>query len=824
MSIDAVSEGPRPPEHSRGTEGEQKAPINQVSARVILGAVDPKYYDPTRRGAKREDLEALKITTPDSIQYQPVNAVLTDSCIAYYHDDERDLADIVQAWNKDFAHHIKEMTSDSVDPDLRERRIVAFKSLGITVDTIDDAQVDIFRRTYLAHNADDGSLVEAKLGNFIQDVGNDFEAIQDILTIFGAEEKDKILVKSYIQAHGFLSQTEETKNNETATLNDQLRENLSEAQRNGLQALHAKQQATTQQFTSQRQPPSRPPGTEGTTRPAGRPTSLNRQPVHTPREQLHSWVGEAEHRPSIPDQHESTEKPFEDMSADEVADALLDYRTGEVTNMLHINLKESYERALQELKEHIQTNPESYGEGNVYVFSDVAYAMIDRIASESNLQQKDFPMMLFGKQIPHANGYVNFIGITSPIGAFSQANPEMIVNQDYYDYSEANTRLKQLLTSTGLDNTFTTEDSQDNSTLILHSRQLTPTREGEPYAFTEGDKALLGQLHNHVISVGGDSAATGVVTKVPDGSLAINIALTQRGEQDTVHHTEHLRWDYMPTLEEERDKVDPNLHKRFISTDGKGYTITKMHRGDTVEVVSDTGETITGDPLYDILSGSRWETIDEKRERIDASYPVIDDEPLDDHILDLASRYLNYNDDYYFTTPPWNYYAREFANMIEIYTESWLYTKAQENIAELTRRLQILNFPLTESSQNPSWYFLGVAAKRVLAAHENVKTTIPDADKYYNYDPLVQYMPGAAGESKRNSEQAEEDIVLAMLGGEIYKHNSLYHNVTLSTMDETDKEKALAILSEHPPDGQNTIALYKLQELGEIFTKHIPQG
>lgn len=212
---------------------------------------------------------------------------------------------------------------------------------------------------------------------------------------------------------------------------------------------------------------------------------------------------------------------------------------------------------------------------------------------------------------------------------------------------------------------------------------------------------------------------------------------------------------------------------------------------------------------------------------------AVDNSPLTNDEIDLAIKYMSYND----TVPDTRenhvkflndssmakHYVRECKEMLDEYGEQTIIEKAKDGVQKLQDKLSALGLESTPFSKSTSWYIWHASKARFLAKHQSIQASLPNADKYSPFDPLLQYKSGVSPEDSQRSKEAEEEILHTQLGWEVFG-NRIKGRDVLSKLDPNipaaKLEQLRILLSETPKDMAHLLSAYKLREIGQIVSEY----
>lgn len=224
-------------------------------------------------------------------------------------------------------------------------------------------------------------------------------------------------------------------------------------------------------------------------------------------------------------------------------------------------------------------------------------------------------------------------------------------------------------------------------------------------------------------------------------------------------------------------------------------------------------------------------------EHTDASEAPADNSPLTDDELDFALKYMSYSDvlqepreeseKYYANHPRARMYVRELQQIFAEYGESVVKDKAQNQVKRLSTKLKALGILGSPFGRNQSWYMWHSAKSHLLAHHPDIQASLPNAEKYKPFDPLLQYKRGVSDDDRERAIVAENELLNTQLGWEVVGHlkrNSRTPEDIIgklpANMDEADRNRLQVLLSEKTKDAAHLLPAYKLRQIGQIISKY----
>jgi len=216
----------------------------------------------------------------------------------------------------------------------------------------------------------------------------------------------------------------------------------------------------------------------------------------------------------------------------------------------------------------------------------------------------------------------------------------------------------------------------------------------------------------------------------------------------------------------------------------------------------------------------------------------IDDSPLNEEELQLAAKFMAYEDvgppatpeeltkSFNVDRPNARYYVRELKNMLSEYSENLITEKAKQKAEELVETLKILGIDEPSyvfSNSSMSGYIWYAARERFRAKHP-AQSQMPDATEGYPpYDPLLQYKEGITEEEERQSKLAELQVTNIMLGSEAYGQKRKENGIDVTRSDGIlmPPPELENLLNEQPQSGTSLLSLDKLARIGSLINSHI---
>lgn len=141
--------------------------------------------------------------------------------------------------------------------------------------------------------------------------------------------------------------------------------------------------------------------------------------VHLPLAARRSLAAQLGFTLEVPRQEPPAETPPAQEEAAQIADRLLNYQNAQVTNE-RVDLSGRYAALVDRVHDAIDSKNPAIPVGESVIFSDVAYAMIEKLAEESNVQNKEINFALQGITIPNRHGESVLVGAyVAPAGVFA---------------------------------------------------------------------------------------------------------------------------------------------------------------------------------------------------------------------------------------------------------------------------------------------------------------------------------------------------------------------------------------------------------------------
>lgn len=212
------------------------------------------------------------------------------------------------------------------------------------------------------------------------------------------------------------------------------------------------------------------------------------------------------------------------LSPEQIADRLVNYETGEITSE-NIDLKPSFQELLQKVQAKAETEPaffSSHGDKPVYVLSDVARAMLDRVASEGNRRNGELAVSLRGTKLKD-NIFV--IAFVSPASDFINIKKD-------YGHVVPEIERKKTIEFSQKTNLNELKIGLPKAVVHVHQEQLGRHNIATP---SDGDYA---QANKSLLIQGANAPHNGIITKTGD-QLHINIFDTVRTTTGEFEHFEH---------------------------------------------------------------------------------------------------------------------------------------------------------------------------------------------------------------------------------------------------------------------------------------------
>lgn len=210
------------------------------------------------------------------------------------------------------------------------------------------------------------------------------------------------------------------------------------------------------------------------------------------------------------------------------------------------------------------------------------------------------------------------------------------------------------------------------------------------------------------------------------------------------------------------------------------------------------------------------------------------DTPLSDDELREAIKYLLFNNSFSPRTEDQaaflrgservRYYVKELHAMMQEYGSDFVLEKAVTAVLFLNRDLLHVGLKSDNRSKKQSWYLWGIAKSRFLANNPDIQQTLPNAEKYEPFDPLLHYQVGIHSFDGRQSKKAEDDIQNGMLGWEVYRQRKKIDDIIFHLnplMAPAEKKRLRELLALPPKKDVPTLSSYQLQEIGRLVRINI---
>lgn len=230
-------------------------------------------------------------------------------------------------------------------------------------------------------------------------------------------------------------------------------------------------------------------------------------------------------------ENEQNNHSQEESEAFEIADRLIDYKTGSVTGE-RVDLLPYYSGFVDDMSAKLDSNhPLFGGREPKIILSDLAVAMIDRVASRSNEVNKELGFTIQGNSIGQEGEFIFTGAYIAPVLDFTTAQ-ESTMSPDF----TLNNRLKKLLgQNTNLSNYFLQTTGRKTGdrlgTLHIHQAPLGEKYRAQP---STGDIAYVERI---LQSTKRKFYIWGVVTK-SGGDLEMIVVLSKRDQSGTIVHDE----------------------------------------------------------------------------------------------------------------------------------------------------------------------------------------------------------------------------------------------------------------------------------------------
>ncbi|MBA3724571.1 MAG: hypothetical protein H0W89_06850 [Candidatus Levybacteria bacterium] len=450
-------------------------------------------------------------------------------------------------------------------------------------------QVENFRKTYVDYDPREGGK-GSDIGQFIEDIANGckrdngaidiavltkrLDAISPMLTVFGSENDVNLLVKDFAITHGVFTQTGETKNQLAEEATAQIAQPLQGTEQIRIKALRDKMQVI-----HGTKPPEAPIRTE---------TPTN-----------------------------------ETLSPEQIADRLLDYETGKIKPGSEIDLRPSFEQLTQNVTARMKSHPEEFpADKPVIVLSDVARAMIDRIATQANKIDREFALTFIGVSFTRDSGNPVYVAaFATPASDYE--NPRSIsvsidptIAGDSAIYMAHKTNLAAYFESKG-----NNQSGMFIATPHIHYASLGEIHEAAP---SQGDYRQAEEWLGLVESGQRDRVPhMGVITKTQSGELKMNIVKTLRAPDGSVQYQENL------PLKFESDFAEASVTEptRTTEPEQREESLTPAQIADRLlnyrngEVKADAGVDLK--PSYTEFLGKATEYMNQHPEHFPEDRPII---------------------------------------------------------------------------------------------------------------------------------------------------------------------------------------------------------
>jgi len=200
---------------------------------------------------------------------------------------------------------------------------------------------------------------------------------------------------------------------------------------------------------------------------------------------------------------------------------------------------------------------------------------------------------------------------------------------------------------------------------------------------------------------------------------------------------------------------------------------------------------------------------------------------LSDDVIDAYMKYLSYGQTQrdraeadLRTHPMAVEYSKEIIRMRDEYGEDILFEAADYAVQALKNGLAPLHIEPSDAGKSRSWFLWHAAKLRFLKNNPDVQALMPNAGRYHPEDPLRAVDDTLPEDEAEKSQEAFREIILVMLGYEIYRHaqgnQELIKSLADSGQDDAQKAEIKLLLSENVAPGAS-LSSYKLRRLGQLM-------
>ncbi|HSX09549.1 MAG TPA: hypothetical protein VLF93_05315 [Candidatus Saccharimonadales bacterium] len=213
------------------------------------------------------------------------------------------------------------------------------------------------------------------------------------------------------------------------------------------------------------------------------------------------------------------------MTPAQMADSLVDYRTGEIKNA-RFDLKDSF----REFVERVKTSEQFANTGPTIVLSPLASAMLKKYTEESNTSGKEMSFSIRGVKIHEGNKNILVGAYIAPAAEFENRHASQVDIDPLKEETGATKLVNQTNLASYLENTSGSPRGKDFGIGHIHHTKLVKEHWGKP---SSGDYQ---QVERYFQSPEFTEFTWLVITKQPDGKMVYTALRSYRDETARVVH------------------------------------------------------------------------------------------------------------------------------------------------------------------------------------------------------------------------------------------------------------------------------------------------